>query len=98
MCTLEKAFVLEVGDVFVHGGERTQAQAAGNLLVRRRVAILLREAGEEVDNLFLPPCYSHGDIVANKKRIATASEKIYLREVLRTAIGRGSNARDMLIL
>ena len=73
MCALEQAFVLEVGDVFVHGGERAQAQSAGNLLVRRRVAVLLREAGEEVDNLFLPPCYSHAEIVANKKRIATVS-------------------------
>lgn len=72
MRTLQQAFVLQVGDVFMHGGERAEAEAAGDLLVRRRVAVLLREAGEKVDDLFLPPCDSHAGIVANKKRIAIA--------------------------
>ena len=79
MGALQESLVLEIGDVFVHGSERAQAQAAGNLLVRGRVTVLLREAGEEVDNLFLPPCYSHGGIVANKKRIARGSEDLFVR-------------------
>jgi len=87
---LEQAFVLEIGDVFVHGGERAQSQTAGDFLVGGRVAVLLGEAGEEVDNLFLPPCYSHAEIVANKKRIARSFSKIYLREVFERATGVGS--------
>jgi hypothetical protein len=67
---LEQALILQIGDVFVHGGERTEAEAASDLLVRRRVAILLRESGEKVENLFLPPRNSHAEIVANKRRIA----------------------------
>ena len=53
-------------------GSGTEAEPAGDLLIRRRVAVLLREAGEEVENLFLSPRDSHAGIVANKKRIAIA--------------------------
>jgi len=70
--TLEETFVLQISDVLVHSGKRTEAQAAGNLLIRRGVSVLLREAGEEVENLFLSPRDSHAGIVANKKRIAIA--------------------------
>ena len=56
---LQQALVLEIGDVFVHGGERTEAQSAGDLLVGGRVAILLREVGKKVDDLFLPPRNCH---------------------------------------
>jgi hypothetical protein len=58
---LEKTLVLEVGDVLVHGGEGAEAQPAGDLLVRRGVAVLLGEAGEKVDDLFLPSrnCHAH---------------------------------------
>jgi hypothetical protein len=55
----------------MHGGQRTEAQAAGYLLVGRGVTILLSKAGEEIDNLFLAPRYSHAVILANKKRIAS---------------------------
>jgi hypothetical protein len=66
---LEKSFVLKIGDVFVHGSEGTKAKAARNLFVGRGVPVLLGEAGEKVEHLFLPPCNSHAGIVANKKRI-----------------------------
>ena len=61
MCSLEEAFVLKIGDVFVDGGERAETQAAGDLLIGGRVAILLSEAGEEVDDLFLSPRDCHAD-------------------------------------
>ena len=51
---LEQTFVLEIGDVLVHGGKRAEAEAAGDLLVGRGVAVLLSEVGEKVDDLFLP--------------------------------------------
>ncbi len=70
MGALQEPFVLQISDVLMHGGERTQTEAIGDLLVGRGVAILLREAGEEVDDFFLSPCDSHAEIVANKKRIA----------------------------
>src|SRR6185312_9009793 len=67
---LQQTLVLQVGDVFMHGCKRTEAQAARDLLVGRRVTVLLRETGEKIDDLFLPPCNSHAEIVANKRRIA----------------------------
>jgi hypothetical protein len=57
--TLEEAFVLQVRDVFMYGGEGAEAQSGGDLLVGRRVAVLLGEAGQEVDDLFLSPCNCH---------------------------------------
>lgn len=59
MGALEEALVLQVGDVFVHCGERTEAEAAGDLLKGWGVAVLLGEGGEEVENLFLPSRDSH---------------------------------------
>lgn len=70
VCALQKTFVLQVGDVFVDGGKRAEPEAAGDLLIRRGVPVLLSEAGEKIENLFLPPCNCHAGIVANKKRIA----------------------------
>ena len=70
MCALQQAFVLQIRDVLMDGGQRTEAQTTGYFLVRGRVAVFLREAGEKVDDLFLPPSDSHAEIVANKKRIA----------------------------
>jgi hypothetical protein len=61
MGALKKAFVLQIGDVFMHGSKGAQAQAVGYLLVRRGVAVLLGKAGEEINNLFLPTRYSHAD-------------------------------------
>ena len=61
MRALEQAFILEIGDVFVHGGERAKTQAAGDLLIGGGVTILLSKAGEEVDDLFLPTCNCHAD-------------------------------------
>ena len=58
---LKETLVLQIGDMFVNSGEGAEAQTAGDLLVRGGVAILLGEAGEEVDDLFLPPrnCHAH---------------------------------------
>jgi hypothetical protein len=70
MCPLQKAFVLQVGNVLVDGGQRAKAQPAGDLLIRRRIAIFLGEAGQEVDDFLLSTCNGHGEIVANKRRIA----------------------------
>src|ERR1700679_2929873 len=55
----------------MHRGQRVQAKARGDLLIRRRVAVPGRKAGEKVDNLFLPPRDSHAAILANKKRIGS---------------------------
>jgi len=57
---LEEAFVLQISDVFVHGGEGAEAQSAGDLLIGRGVAIFLSEAGKKVDDLFLPSRNCHG--------------------------------------
>ena len=59
--SLKQSLVLQIGDVLVHGGEGAEPQSAGDLFVRRRVAVLLGEAGQEVDDLFLPPrdCHAH---------------------------------------
>ncbi|MCU1250910.1 MAG: hypothetical protein JWQ49_3939 [Edaphobacter sp.] len=58
---LKQALVLQIGDVFVHGGEGTETQTAGDLFVGRGVSVLLGEAGQEVDDFFLPPrdCHAH---------------------------------------
>ena len=61
--------MLKIGDVFVDGGERAEAQSTGDLFIGGGVSVLLGEAGQEVDDLFLSPCDSHAGIVANKKRI-----------------------------
>ncbi len=60
MGALKQAFVLQIGDVLVHGGKGAEAQSAGDLLVGRGVAVLLGEAGQKVDDLFLPPRDCHG--------------------------------------
>ena len=70
MRALQQSFVLKIGNVFVNGGEGAEAEAAGDLFVGRGVSVLLGEAGEKVDDLFLPSRDSHAGIVANKKRIA----------------------------
>ena len=44
MRALEQALVLQVGDVFVDGGERVEAEAGGDLLIGRRVAVFLGKA------------------------------------------------------
>jgi hypothetical protein len=56
---LEKPFFLQVGDVFMDRGEGAEAEARGNLLIGWRVAILLGEGREEVEDLFLPPRDCH---------------------------------------
>ena len=58
---LEEALVLQVGDVFVDGGEGVEAEAGGDFLVGWGVAVFEGEVGEEVDHFFLPPCNCHAD-------------------------------------
>jgi hypothetical protein len=53
----------------VHGGERFEAESAGDFLIRGGLAVALDEVGDEVENLFLPPGDGHGSSIANKKRI-----------------------------
>jgi hypothetical protein len=79
---LQEPFVLQIGDVFMDGGEGTETESTGDLFVRRRVAVLLREAGEEIDDFFLSPRDSHAEIVANKKRIAITLSILLYRGLL----------------
>lgn len=90
MSALQQALVLQVGDVFVDGGEGTEAETGGDLFVRRGVAVLLSEAGEKVDDLFLPSCDSHGWIVANKKRTREVLFRLTRNEVGTRATGHDS--------
>ena len=59
--TLKQALVLKICDVLVHCGEGAETQTAGDLLIGRGVAVFLGEAGEKVDDLFLPSrnCHAH---------------------------------------
>ena len=45
MRALEQAFLLEIGDVLVDGGERAESESAGDLFVGRGVSVFLGEAG-----------------------------------------------------
>jgi len=72
--TLQQALGLQIGDVFMNRGQGAKAEAGGNLLIGRGVAVAGSEAGEKVENLFLPAGYGHAGIVANKQRMA--SEKL----------------------
>ena len=65
---LEEALVLQIRYVLMDGGEGAEAESTGDLFVGGGVSVLLGKAGEEVDDLFLPPRNSHAGIVANKKR------------------------------
>ena len=67
---LQQALGLEIGDVLMDGGERAEAEARGDLLIGGGVAVAGGEAGEKVENLFLPTRDSHALILANKRRIA----------------------------
>ena len=44
MCSLQEAFVLEIGNVLMHGGQGTEAKTTGYFFVGRGVAVFLREA------------------------------------------------------
>ena len=57
--------------MFVDGGEGGEIEASGDFFVGRRVAVSGGEAGEEVDNFFLPPRNRHANILANERRIAS---------------------------
>src|ERR1700691_364226 len=48
--------------------QRVDAQSSRDLLIRRRIAVLLRESGKKVHYLFLPSRDRHTAIVANKRR------------------------------
>src|SRR5438105_1017501 len=56
---LEQAFFFEVSDVFVHGGQGTQAHPGANFFERGRVSMPLHKVVDEVVNLSLTFCNSH---------------------------------------
>ena len=68
---VQHAFLLKVGNVLVDGCQALQPHSAGDLFEGGRVAVASHEGLEEVENVFLPACYSHGRIIANKQRTAT---------------------------
>lgn len=70
---LQEALILQIRYVLMDRGEGAEAKASGDLLVGRGVAVAGGEAGEKVDDLFLPTGDSHVDIVANKRRTGTIS-------------------------
>jgi hypothetical protein len=66
--TLQQPLLLQIGNVFVHRGQRLETQAASNFLKGRGVSIALDEVADEVEDFFLPAGYRHFRIIANKKR------------------------------
>ena len=56
-----------VGDVLVHGGQRTQSQPGANFLERRRVLVLLHKVRNKVIHLALTFGNCHVDIVGEYK-------------------------------
>ena len=48
-----KPFFLKVGEMFVHGGQRREAEAAADFLEARRVSVLLDEVLQVVENFAL---------------------------------------------
>ena len=55
----QQTFVLEVGDVFVDGGEGAEVQTTGDLVKRGRIAVALHKAGDELQHFLLPPGNCH---------------------------------------
>ena len=61
--------ILEIGEVLVDGRERRQAEAAAHFLETRRVAVLLDEFLQVVQNLALTLGeWLHGATLPKKKR------------------------------
>jgi len=81
----DEALVLQVGDVLVHGGQGFEAEAAGDFLIGRGIAVALHETGDEVEHFFLPPGDRHGSSIANKKGIESEN----CAEVCKSATGAG---------
>jgi hypothetical protein len=59
VCAREQAFVLQVRDVLVDGGQRPEIEAARDLLKRGGITIPLHEAGNEFQHFLLPAGYCH---------------------------------------
>src|SRR5260221_493203 len=53
MIAVDVAFALEVGEVFVHRGERLETELAGDLLETRGIAVVGDVARDVVENLML---------------------------------------------
>jgi len=65
----DEAFLLEVGEVFVDGRERRQTETSSDFLEARRVAVLLDELLQIVQNLPLALGeWLHGPTLPNKRR------------------------------
>ena len=63
---LTRPFFCEVREVLVDGGQRAQAEVVGRLLDRRRVALALDVAVQEVQDLLLPARHVHDDLPGSK--------------------------------
>jgi len=68
----------------VDGGQRAEAEAGRDFLIRGGITVAGSEPGKKVENLFLPAGNGHAGIVANKQRIA--SEKSGEPDWYRSAI------------
>src|SRR5437016_6537999 len=55
-----EALAFERGDVLVHRGQGSQAQSAGDLLEAGRVAVLIHEIDQEIEDFFLSLGERHG--------------------------------------
>src|SRR5712692_6402436 len=59
----DETLALESRDVLVHRRQRSQLQRACDLLKARRVAVLVQEADQEIQDLFLPLGECHGALL-----------------------------------
>ena len=60
MRALQKALILQVGDVFMHRRQGVQAKPARNFFIGRGIAVSACEARKKVENFFLSPRDRHG--------------------------------------
>jgi hypothetical protein len=57
--------------MFVDRSQRTEIKTGSDLFIGRRVTVPRREAGEKVENFFLPPRNGHAQSLANKRRMSS---------------------------
>ena len=89
-----KPFLLQVGEVLVDRGERRQAESAADFLQARRVAVLLDEIVEKVENFPLAlGQWQHARTISNKKRKSTAEpHRLIFRPRPRSNVERGNSS------
>lgn len=64
--------------MLVDSGKGAEAESTSNFFVGGRVAILLYELREEVEDFFLPPSDCHSEILANLKRKSQEKSSVNL--------------------